>query len=119
MKEKLTYLEIDENNKLPICFNLNVMEEIQEKYGSMQKWGEMVENKEIGEPQIKDLKYGLASMINEGIDIENERTGSNVQPLTDKQIGRIIGRIGFKKIIDAVKELTVKSTTTGDESKNA
>ena len=26
-----------------LVFNLNVMEEIQEKYGSVQEWGELVE----------------------------------------------------------------------------
>ena len=115
MKERLTYLEVSNDE---ICFNLNVMEEIQNEYGSMQKWGAVVENKEGGEPQIKDLKYGLASMINEGIDIENEKNGTDRKPLTQKQIGRLIGQVGFQKVISAIKELTITSTKTDDEPKN-
>ena len=30
----------------PLVFNLNVIEKIQEKYGSYEKWGEMTEGKE-------------------------------------------------------------------------
>ena len=118
MKERLTYLDISDSEKLPICFNLNVMEEIQNEYGSMQKWGAVVENKDGGEPQIKDLKYGLLAMINEGIDIDNERTGAERKPLTAKQVGRLIGQVGFQKVISAIKELTITSTKVDDEPKN-
>lgn len=118
MKEKFTYLEIDENNKVPMCFNLNVLEEIQEKYGSLQKWGDVVENKEDGVPQIKDLKAGLMAMINEAIDIENEKNGENKPPLTSKQVGRVIGQIGMNKLVEKIKEMTVESTRVDSESKN-
>jgi len=118
MKEKFAYLDIDENNKLPICFNLNVLEEIQEKYGSLQKWGDVVEKHEDGEPNIKDLKCGLLAMVNEAIDIDNEKNGTNKEPLTSKQIGRIIGQIGMANLVEAIKKITIDSTKVDGDTKN-
>ena len=43
MNNKLTYIETKDRN-YPIVFNINVMEEIQEAYGSIGAWGAIVEN---------------------------------------------------------------------------
>ena len=118
MQNKLTYIETNDK-KYPIVFNINVMEEIQEAYGSVAIWGAIVENAEGGEPKVKDLKIGLMMMINEGIDIENEITGGNMPMVSSKQVGRIISEIGFEKITEVIKNLTIASTNTGDnEGKN-
>lgn len=118
MQNKLTYIVTDDR-KYPIVFNINVMEEIQEAYGSVSAWGGIVENAEGGEPRVKDLKIGLMLMINEGIDIENERTGQNVPMVTAKQVGRLISDVGFEAITSVIKNITVASTKTGDnEGKN-
>ena len=118
MQNKLNYIETADK-KYPIVFNINVMEEIQEAYGSLSDWGRIVENANGGEPKIKDLKIGLMMMINEGIDIENEATGKNTPMLTAKQVGRLIGEIGFSAITEVIQSLTVASTKTGDnEGKN-
>ena len=117
MKDKLTYIEVD-GKKYPMCFNLNVMEDIQEQYGSMSEWGAIVENVEGKEPKIKDLKNGLLAMINEGIDIENETRSEKEPFLNSKQIGRLITEIGFAEITLKIKELTINSTRTGEEAKN-
>lgn len=116
MKNTICFIET-ETQKIPIVFNLNVMEEIQEQYGSMDKWGEAVGGE--GEPNIKNLKAGLLAMVNEGIDICNEQNGENVPLLTGKQIGRIISDVGLDKIVEVIKEITVKSTKTGEDPKNA
>lgn len=118
MENKLTYIKTEKRN-YPIVFNINVMEVIQEIYGSVSAWGAIVENAEGGEPKIKDLKEGLMAMINEGIDIENEITGENKAIVTSKQVGRIISEVGFEEITNVIKNLTVASTKTGDdEGKN-
>lgn len=118
MQNKLTYIKTDGRN-YPVVFNINVMEEIQEAYGSMAKWGAIVENAEGGEPKVKDLKIGLMMMINEGIDIENEITGENKPMVTSKQVGRIISERGFEEITNVIKNLTIASTDTGEnEGKN-
>lgn len=118
MQNKLTYIEA-KGKRYPIVFNINVMEEIQEAYGSLSAWGSIVENTGGGEPKIKDLKIGLMMMINEAIDIENEETSKNEPMLNTKQVGRLITEVGFDAITKKIQELTVASTNTGDnEGKN-
>lgn len=116
--EKLAYIETSKR-RYPIVFNINVMEEIQEAYGSMSAWGEIVENSENGEPKVKDLKIGLMMMINEGIDIENEEQGKNEPMVTAKQVGRLVSEVGFVEIIKKIQEITIESTNAGEnETKN-
>ena len=118
MQNKLTYIEA-KDRRYPMVFNINVMEEIQEAYGSISAWGSIVENAGGGEPKVKDLKVGLTMMINEAIDIENENTNGNAPMLTSKQVGRLITEVGFAEITKKIQELTVASTNTGDnEGKN-
>ena len=118
MQNKLTYIEA-KDKRYPIVFNINVMEEIQEAYGSISAWGSIVENANGGEPKVKDLKVGLTMMINEAIDIENEETNGNEPMLSTKQVGRLITEVGFKEITKKIQELTIASTNTGDnEGKN-
>ena len=118
MNNKLTYIEA-ENRRYPIVFNINVMEEIQEAYGSLSAWGAIVENADGGEPKVKDLKIGLMLMINEAIDIENEEKGEKAPMVTSKQVGRLISEVGFRAITSVIQGLTVASTNTGDnEGKN-
>ena len=118
MQNNLEYIKTT-NRTYPVTFNINVMEEIQEAYGSISAWGAIVENAEGGEPKIKDLKIGLMMMINEGIDIENEMKGENVPMVNSKQVGRIISEKGFDTITNIIRNLTVASTDTGDnEGKN-
>ena len=118
MLNKLEYICANDR-RYPVTFNINVMEEIQEAYGSIGAWGAIVENAEGGEPKVKDLKIGLMMMINEGIDIENEMTGGNTPMVSSKQVGRIISERGFEAITRVIKNLTVASTHTGDnEGKN-
>lgn len=118
MNNKLSYINTADN-KYPIVFNINVMEEIQEAYGSISAWGAIVENVNGGEPKVKDLKIGLMLMINEAIDIENEENGENRPFVNAKQVGRLIGEVGFEEITKTIQNLTIASTNTGDnEGKN-
>lgn len=116
MKDKVVYIETEEK-KIPLAFNLNVMEEIQEQYGSLEKWGEITQGD--GEPKVKDLKFGVMAMMNEAIDIENEKNGTNEPLLNEKQVGRIISKVGFEEITNKIQEITIVSTKSGDdEGKN-
>lgn len=116
MKDKMVHF-VTENRTYPLCFNLNVMEEIQDQYGSISAWGEKVSSNK-SEPNIKDLKNGLMIMINEGIEIENEIEGNNTPLLNSKQVGRIISEIGFDEILKKVMETAKNSTNTGENKKN-
>ena len=81
MRNSVVYIETAKKN-YPLAFNLNVMEVIQEHYGSLDEWGKVTQGD--GEPKVKDLKYGVREMINEGIDMENETNGTAEPLLTDK-----------------------------------
>lgn len=115
MKDTIAYIKTEKRD-YPLVFNLNVMEEIQEQYGSLSAWGEKTQGE--GEPNVKDLKLGVMAMINEGIDIENENNGTNEPSVNAKQVGRIISKVGFDKVLTAIQELTVKSTKSEGNSKN-
>lgn len=99
-----------------LVFNLNVMENIQDEYGTLDKWGELTDGSESGEPDAKAVIFGFKEMINEGIDIENEENGTDVKPLTHKQVGRIISEVGMVEATQAMNETVVESTK--DEGKN-
>ena len=113
MKSTVVYIET-EKKKYPLVFNLNVMEEIQEQYGSLEKWGELT--KGSGEPKIKELKTGIMLMINEAVDIENENNGTNEPMLTEKQVGRIMTEVGIGVIVNKIQEITIASTKTEDNT---
>ena len=116
MKNARVYIET-EKKKIPLVFNLNVMEEIQEKYGTLGKWGEITTGD--GEPKVKDLKAGIMAMMNEAIDIENEENGTDEKPLSEKQVGRIMTEVGIKALVEKIQEITIASTKSGDnEGKN-
>ena len=116
--EKIEKSFIDyKGEKYELVFNLNVMEEIQAEYGSVDAWGNLVEAE--AEPKAKDIKYGFTAMLNEGIDIYNEEHADDedfkARPFfTAKQVGRVISEIG---LYNAAKQLnkTVIDSTKSDE----
>jgi hypothetical protein len=115
MKNTIVYIET-EKKKYPLVLNLNVMEEIQEHYGSLAKWGELTQGD--GEPKVKDLKIGVMAMLNEGIDIMNEKDGTNETPLNERQVGRIMTEVTIQGIVQKIQEVTIASNKSGEEEKN-
>ena len=94
-----------------LVFNLNVMEELQEEFGSIEKWGKLTDGSN-GEVNVKALKFGLTAMINEGIEIENEENGTDRKLLTEKQVGRIITEIGLENAVNNLNSAVIESTKT-------
>lgn len=92
MIDKVNYLET-ETEKYPLVFSLNVMEAIQDKYGSIDKWSSLIQKN--GEPDIKALKFFMTEAINEGIEIENEKNNEKRKSVTSKQVGRILTEVGL------------------------
>ena len=101
--------------KFKLVFNLNVMEALQDKYGSLDKWGELTDGSQ-GEPDIKALKIGFTEMLNEGIEIDNEDNGTNEPLLTSKQVGRIITEAGLDNVQKKMNEVVIASA--GDTNPN-
>lgn len=131
-----------ENYKL--VFNLNVMEKVQEEYGSLENWGNLTDGSAYAqkeyeqshtgkfkpwddltdeekakyqtEPDAKAVIFGFTEMINEGIDIDNEDNGTDRKPLTLKQVGRLITDIGLANATSTLNETVIASTQS--EEKN-
>lgn len=99
-----------------LAFDLNVMEAIQDEFGSIEAWGKLVEPEE-GEPNIKALVFGATQMINEGIDINNDENGTDEKPLTHRKVARILTEVGLESVTDKVQKSVIESTE--DDSKNA
>lgn len=99
-----------------LVFDLNVMESIQDEYGSIEAWGKLTEP-EDGEPNIKALVFGVTEMINEGIDIDNDENGTDEKPLTHKQVARILTEVGLESVAEKMQKSVIDSTE--DDSKNA
>lgn len=114
MKEMRNEIEFN-GYKYNLVFNLNVMEAIQDEYGTIDKWGELTDGTS-GEPNIKAVKFGFTAMINEGIDIDNEKNGTNIKPLTAKQVGRLLTEMGLLNVTQQINKTVIESTKS-DEKK--
>lgn len=130
------------DKKFKLVFNLNVMETIQEEYGSIDVWGgltdgrayakkkyeeqgnaipwddlsEKEKSKIKGEPDAKAVIFGFTQMINEGIDIENEENGTDNKPMTLKQVGRMITEIGLAKATEEMNNTVIKSASSDEKN---
>lgn len=105
--------------KYALVFNLNVMEQIQDEYGSVEAWGNLTEATD--EPNAKAIKYGLGAMINEGIEIYNEDNEGNEgfvarKPFTLRQVGRIISEEGLTTVANKINKAVVESTKSDEKN---
>lgn len=99
----------------PLVFNLNVMEAIQEEYGTLDEWGKLTDGSK-GEVNAKAVIFGFKEMINEGIDMANEEDGSDIKPVTLKQVGRMITEIGLKEATETMNTTVVESTKSNEKN---
>jgi hypothetical protein len=102
-----------------LLFNFNVLQAVQEEYGTLTKWVEEGYGKETGEPSAKALIFIMTLMINEGVDLHNEENPDDkLEPVTEKQVGRLLSEIGLSNAVTTIDELMSKSTEPGESSKN-
>ena len=59
---------------------------------------------------------GVTSMSNEVIDIDNERNGTDIKPLTKKQVGRMITEIGLAKSAETLQNTVIESTQSAEKN---
>lgn len=116
MKDFTKKIEID-GKEYELIFNLNVMQEIQAKYESVEKWGELVDTNGK-EPNVEALLFGLTEMMNEAVDIANETKETPEKMFTPKQVGRLVSKMGIGNSATAIQE-TIIEATKSDSSKNA
>ena len=102
-----------------LVFNLNVLQAVQEEYGSYDKWQALVYPENKKECNIKALLFAFKEMINEGIDIKNEENNENTPYFTEKHIGRMLTALGLEKMQDKLLKTVTKSVKSkNEESKN-
>lgn len=105
--EKLEKITVGDK-AYPVKIDLNVLEIIQEEYGTINGFEKDIlgvryvkdedgnqiydEHKkpkiEILEPSVRAIKLALPAMINEGLSIEADETGSSFVPVTEAQVFR-------------------------------
>lgn len=115
MLDELKYLET-KNEKYPYIYSLNVMSVIQNEYGSLAKWGNLVEPKDGSEANLQALIDFFTEAINDGIDLENEKTKNNRPFVTKRQTGRILAEVGFEKVTTSLKNAVVSNNS--EETQN-
>ena len=99
-----------------VVFNLNVMQKIQEEYGSFEAWGNLTDGGE-GETDIKALIFGIMHAINEGIDIYNEDHEEEPRKfLTDKQVGRLVSEIGLEQATTKMNESVIEAVQSDEKN---
>ena len=98
-----------------LVFNLNVMEEIQDQYETLDKWGSLTDGSN-GEVSAKAVIFGFTSMLNEGIDMENEDKGTDTKPFTHKQVGRLLTEIGLDEMTKKLNDVVVESTKSDEKN---
>lgn len=98
-----------------LAFNLNVMEEIQDEYETLDKWGSLTDGSN-GEVNAKAVIFGFTAMLNEGIDMDNEDNETDTKPFTHKQVGRLLTEIGLENMTKQLNDVVVESTKS--EEKN-
>lgn len=137
IEKKITYNDRD----YTVVFNINVMETIQDKFGSLDAWVDLMDGtanakekyksvhgtldgfddleedspERSGEPDLKAIKYGYFVMINEGIEIDKEN-GIEKDPVTLSQVGRILTQIGFQTAQKGLGELMNDSTQSNEKN---
>lgn len=118
MIDKLVKITVN-NKEYPMAFNLNVMETIQNEFGSLTSWGKLIEPDNGEEPRLKNVIWTFREFINEGIDMQNDDLQEKRAPLTHKQVGRLITEVGFDKVGDLIRNMAVqKSAESSGEEKN-
>ena len=72
-----------------LLFSLNVLDEMQDRFGSFDKLDEVLKGKD----SIKNLRWLLTLLINEG-------AGEDEEQLTEKDVGKLIhtGNFGYVKV---------------------
>lgn len=98
-----------------LAFNLNVMEKIQEEYGTIDTWAKFTDGSSE-EVNARAVIFGFTEMINEGIDIDNEKNKTNKPFFTHKQIGRMITEIGLQNATSTINETVINSTQSAEKN---
>lgn len=111
VKTTITY----KGKNYDLVFNFNVMEKIQDEYGSLEEWGKLTDGS-AGEPNAKAVKFGYSAMLNEGISIYNEDNDADLPFFTLSQVGRIISEMGLVNATATMNQTVIDSTQSTEKN---
>lgn len=116
MNNGMTCIEY-KGTKYNIVFDVNVIEKLQIKYGSFNKWSELVQPTKKGEEcNLEAFKYGFCEAVNEGIDIANEDREDKLEFISLKLAGRIITEIGLKEVNEKMQTAVIESAKSDEKN---
>lgn len=84
-------LPIDLDRERHLLFSLNVLDEMQDKFGGYDKLGEALRGKDV----FKNVKWLLTRLVNEG-------AGDDEEELTEQQVGKMIHAGNLNEIISTI-----------------
>lgn len=87
-----------------LLFSLNALDELQERFGDIEKLPEIMSGKD----KFKNVRTLLTILINEG-DADTEE-----KPLTEKEVGRLIHTGNFASVQASIMEAFIKGTNGND-----
>ena len=91
LRASLQPLPIVLDKERHLLFSLNVLDEMQDRFGGFDTLGEVLSGKE----SIKNLRWLLTLLLNEG-------AGEGEEPLTEKQVGHMIHTGNFDEVRTAI-----------------
>lgn len=125
------------NNKIPtidyngekykLVLNFNVMEKLQKKYETYDKWLNLISNEESLD--ITAVIYGFKQILNEGIRIDNKQLMKKYnngelsekpqlrEKLSKADVGEMLTEIGLNQAAEKMAE-TLKDSAGENNSKN-
>jgi len=118
MLTELTYIKT-KDKKVPIYASINVMAEIQKKYGTLDAWMEQLSGTD-DEPDITILLESMTMMINEGIEYTNYADNKNEPSMDQKHVGWLVTEISVENATSKVLE-AISNGSSGeapDEEEN-
>lgn len=109
LKDGRVAIELDKTRYL--LFDLNAVDAVTDKYGAIDKIGDIL-NPESNSRYMKDLRFILTTLINEGDDEEE---------LTEKQVGKLVTMGNMVNVMGKLTEafnIGQSGAATVDEGEN-
>lgn len=87
-----------------LLFSLNALDEMQERFGNIEELPNIMQ----GNDKFRNIRTLLTILLNEG-------AADGEEPLTEKQVGRLIHTGNFTEVQNSIMKAFIKGTN-GDES---
>ncbi len=108
VKEKTVPFEFD-GKEYPLALNFNVIAEIQDKYGDLDTCFS-------GMDKARTQIWLLCTLLNEAVEIHNEKSQDQWDKLTESQVGRRIDTQTVNEMLESLTEVVREGLPDGEET---